>query len=139
MKHYTQLPSELETSYDARYVHVRGVGFLSRDMVGATLEQWQDQVAMPGQVLVDLREVAGYESGCAELAHEILQTGLRCGVRRIAFVATSAVLRTATRLVASAYGIRVRFFADELAALRWLEREEPRLHAAPLTAALREA
>jgi hypothetical protein len=46
-------------------------------------------------------------------------------VRRIAFVATSAVLRTAAKLVLSGSGMRLRFFHDELAAKRWLERDEP--------------
>jgi len=127
VKHYTQLPSELKTSCDARqaFMHVRGGGFLTQDMVGATLDQWSAQDAMPSEVLVDLRDVAGYESGCAEMAQQFLETATRCGVRRIAFVATSAVLRTAAKLVLSGSGVRVRFFGDELAAKRWLEREEP--------------
>ena len=127
MKHYTQLPSELKTSSDAQqtFVHVRGGGFLTQDMVGATLDQWTAGESMPTELLVDLRDVAGYESGCAELAHQFLETALQSGVRRIAFVATSAVLRTAAKLLLSGSSVRVRFFQDELAAKRWLERDEP--------------
>jgi len=94
-------------------------------MVVATLDQWTADESMPGELLVDLRDVAGYESGCAELAHQFLETALQSGVRRIAFVATSAVLRTAARLLLSGSSVRVRFFQDELAAKRWLERDEP--------------
>ncbi|HET6581862.1 MAG TPA: STAS/SEC14 domain-containing protein, partial [Nannocystaceae bacterium] len=127
VKHYTQLPSELRTSCDARatFVHVRGGGFLTADMVGATLDQWAASDAMPTEVLVDLRDVAGYESGCAEMAHAFLESAMNHGVRRIAFVATSAVLRTGAKLVLSGSGVRVRFFSDEIAAKRWLERDEP--------------
>jgi hypothetical protein len=127
VKHYTQLPSELKTSCDVQqtFVHVRGGGFLTQDMVVATLDQWTAGESMPSEVLVDLRDVAGYESGCAELAQQFLDTAMRFGVHRIAFVATSAVLRTAAKLVMSGSGVRVRFFADELAAKRWLERDEP--------------
>ena len=127
MKHYTQLPSELKTSTDVRssFVHVRGGGFPTQAMVGATLDQWTAGESMPSEVLVDLRDVAGYESGCAELAQQFLDTAMRFGVRRIAFVATSAVLRTAAKLVLSGSGVRLRFFHDEHAAKRWLERDEP--------------
>jgi hypothetical protein len=127
VKHYTQMPSELKTSCDVRtnFVQVRGGGFLTQDMVGATLDQWRVGDAMPSEVLVDLRDVAGYESGCAEIAHQFLESAKQHGVRRIAFVATSAVLRTAAKLVLGGSGVRVRFFADELAAKVWLERDDP--------------
>jgi len=126
VKHYTQLPSQLETScdVDASFVQVRGGGFLTQDMVGATLDQWRAGAEMPAEVLVDLRDVAGYESGCAEMAHQFLESAKQHGVRRIAFVATSAVLRTAAKLVLSGSGVRVRFFGDEIAAKRWLDSEE---------------
>jgi len=121
-RHYTQLPSELHTACDLRapVAHVRGGGFLTREMVDATLDQWRGEHEMPSRVLIDLRDVAGYEAGCAALAHEFLRQSHGRRVQRIAFVATSSVLRTAAKLVAPQAHVHVRVFADAAAAHHWL-------------------
>jgi ABC-type transporter Mla MlaB component len=124
--HYTQLPSELHTACDlgAAVAHVRGGGFLTREMVDATLDQWRHAEDMPACVLIDLRDVAGYEAGCAAIAHEFLRQAQGHRLRRIAFVATSSVLRTAAQLVAPQADVRVRVFADASAAQHWLARPD---------------
>ncbi len=121
-KHYTDLPSELSASYDVQraVAMFRGGGFLTADMLGATFEQWRQGDIVPVAVLIDLRDVAGYESGCAHLACELLRSAADRGVRRVAFLAASAVLRTAATLASLHSDVHLRFFADERAAQRWL-------------------
>jgi stage II sporulation SpoAA-like protein len=75
---------------------------------------------MPTRVLIDLRDVAGYEAGCAALAHEFLRQSQGQRVQRIAFVASSSVLRTAAKLVSPQAHVRVRVFSDAAAATHWL-------------------
>lgn len=120
VKHYTQQPSELRSSAESRLLEVRGGGFVTRQMVRETISGWRDD-ALPSGVLVDLREVAGYESGCATLAHRWLIDAHQRGVQRIAFVASSSVLRTATRLVSSSAAVDLKIFEDDVPARRWLE------------------
>lgn len=126
-RHYTQTPSAMRVACDIvdASVRVLGGGFVTRDMVGATLDHWRDGETAPLGVLVDLRDVAGYESGFAAIAAELLEGVRDCGVRRVAFLASSAVLRTAARAVAEDLGpdrgVRVACFADERAAKRWLD------------------
>jgi hypothetical protein len=122
VKHYTQQPSELRSSAESRVLQVRGGGFVTRQMVKETILGWQDD-ALPSGVLVDLREVAGYESGCATMAHRWLLGAHRHGVQRIAFVASSSVLRTATKLVSSAAAVDLQIFDDDVTARRWLETD----------------
>lgn len=126
-RHYTQTPSAMRVACDIvdASVRVLGGGFVTRDMIGATLDHWRDGQTAPAGVLVDLRDVAGYESGFAAIAAELLEGVRDCGVRRVAFLASSGVLRTAARAVAEKLdpdrGVRVACFADERAAKRWLD------------------
>lgn len=131
VKHYTQQPSQLRTSSpETALVEVRGGGFVTRQMVHETLDEWRSG-ALPSSILVDLREVAGYESGCAALAHRWLLEAHRAGVQRIAFVASSSVLRTVTRVASSRAAVDLRVFEDEPTARSWLsagtytERTQP--------------
>lgn len=122
-RHYTQTPSAMRVACDLADAAVRvlGGGFVTRDMLGATLDDWRDGEAAPAGVLVDLRDVAGYESGFAVFAAELLEGIGRCGVSRVAIIASSAVLRTAASVVAPTTGVHVRCFHDERAAKRWLD------------------
>lgn len=122
-RHYTQTPSAMRVACDIvdASVRVLGGGFVTRDMVGATLDHWRDGETAPSGVLVDLRDVAGYEQGFAAIAADLLVGIQRCGGRRVALLASSAVLRSAASVVASRTGIQVRCFHDERAAKRWLD------------------
>ena len=119
MKHYTQEPSRLQTSSpETALIEVRGGGFVTRQMVHETLDAWR--AAQPSGILVDLREVAGYEAGVASLAHRWLLDAHRSGVRRVACIASSSVLRTLSHVASSRAQVDLRVFEDELAARSWL-------------------
>lgn len=124
-RHYTQAPSAMRVACDIvdASVRVLGGGFVTRDMVGATLDHWRDGEPAPNGVLIDLRDVAGYESGFTAIAAELLEGIRNCGVRRVAIVASSAVLRMAATVVAPSSGVHVACFDDERTAKRWLERK----------------
>lgn len=123
-QHYTEQPSELTASTcpedDGGVLHLRGGGFVTREMVDAALRAWERGDAAGLDVLVDLRDVAGYDSGCVHLAAQWLHDAHRRGVRRIAFLASSSVLRTATRLAAERSRVDLRTFEHEPAARAWL-------------------
>lgn len=124
-RHYTRTPSAMRMACDIGDASVRvlGGGFVTRDMVGATLDHWRGEEGGPSAVLVDLRDVAGYESGFAIIAADLIEGVAKCGVRRVALVASSSVLRTAARVVAPHSGVHVRCFDDDLAAKRWLAQD----------------
>lgn len=121
-RHYTETPSAMRVASDLADASVRilGGGFVTREMVGATLAHWRDGATAPAGMMVDLRDVAGYESGLSAIAAQLLAGARECGVRKVAILASSATLRTAARLAAPRTGIHVRCFADERAAKRWL-------------------
>jgi hypothetical protein len=118
VKHYTQQPSRLLSRPETTLIEVRGGGFVTRQMVHETLDAWGR--TLPSGILVDLREVAGYEAGCARLAHRWLLDAHRSGVQRIACIASSSVLRTVSRVASSEACVELRIFEDEPAARSWL-------------------
>ena len=124
MKHYTQQRSELMASRDlgSGILSVRGGGFVTRQMLEQALDQLQASAEGrgPRELLVDLRDVAGYEAGIASQASEWLETAARCGIRKIAFIASSSVLRTAAQLVSRSTRIKLRMFEFEHSARSWL-------------------
>jgi hypothetical protein len=129
-RHYTQTPSAMRVACDLADASVRvlGGGFVTRDMVGATLDHWRDGESAPAGLLIDLRDVSGYESGFAAIVAELLEGAHTCGVRRVAILASSSLLRTAASAIAvelgsdpSQGGECVACFGDERAAKRWLE------------------
>ena len=73
----------------------------------------------------DLREVAGYEAACLRSAHQFLREARSLGLTRIALVASSSVMRTASRLAASSLPVELRTFEHEPSAARWLGRPHP--------------
>ena len=101
-------------------LHVHGGGFVTKDMVARTLRSFPGDEFAPREILVDLRDVAGYETDVVRLADEWLRNAHRQGVRKIAFVANSAVVRTATQLASERAGVTLRTFADDADAAAWL-------------------
>ncbi len=101
-------------------LHIHGGGFVTKKMLARTLMSLPGDELAPREILVDLRDVAGYESDVVRMANEWLRTARDQGVRRIAFVANSAVVRTATRLASEHAGITLRTFSDQEEARAWL-------------------
>lgn len=122
LKHYTEEPSRLSLSRGAAFVRVHGGGFVTRDMLDATVEELRtgSREARLGALLVDLRMVAGYETACLLPVRQFLREAPTLGVHRIAVVATSSVLRTASRLAAHTVVVELRTFEHERTALQWL-------------------
>jgi hypothetical protein len=120
--HYTEEPSRLSTTSSAAYVRVHGGGFVTREMLEQTLEDLRrsPREARPGAMLVDLRAVAGYESACLLAARQFLRDAPDLGLQRIALVATSSVMHTASRLAAHSLAVELRTFERELSAVHWL-------------------
>lgn len=117
-RHYTDMPSALSGALSGcgGVLVVQGGGFLTPQMVEETLP-----LASAAQsILIDLREVSGYDAGCVRRADDWISMARRLGVRRIAFVASSLVLRIAAQMVARRAGIDMRAFEDEAEARRWL-------------------
>lgn len=120
--HYTQQPSQLLSTSGKSYTRVHGGGFVTREMLEQALDDLRrtPQQQRPGAILVDLREVAGYEASCLRPAHQFLHEAVSLGVSRIAVVASSSVMRTASQVAAHRLTVELRTFEHEPSAKRWL-------------------
>jgi hypothetical protein len=125
--HYSQLSSEVVSSFepgdgdsDVLRVHLQGYMDASMldDRIGELIENIEEHG--PDGILCDLRAVAGYGPGTQALAREWLSTVRRAGIRRVAIVATSSVLRTAALVLARDLNLEMRCYLGETEALRWL-------------------
>ena len=119
-RHFTDLPPALDVRVRDDVLRVEGVGFVTRAMTEAALAPLAVGAAQP-RVLVDLRDVSGYEAECVEVARQWLRRAQGMGVERIAFVANSSVVRTATEVVARHLGAPLRTFETPESAQRWLD------------------
>ncbi|MCA9710011.1 MAG: STAS/SEC14 domain-containing protein [Myxococcales bacterium] len=120
--HYTQEPSLLRTTSGMGYTHVRGGGFVTREMLEQTLEELRRTPphGRPGGVLFDLRHVSGYETACLRPAHRFLYEARSLGVARIALIAESSFIHAASRMAADDLPVELRAFDHEPSAARWL-------------------
>lgn len=125
--HYSQLRSAVESfvepqegAGDLLRVHLQG--YIDRGMLGERLGELTKRIEehTPGGVLCDLRSVAGYGPETPTLAREWLMLARRAGIRRVALVATSSVLRTGASMIARDLDLDLRCFHGETEALRWL-------------------
>ena len=118
---FSSQPPELSAlTEDQGVLSVRGGGFVTRELIDAALQRARE--ASPRSVLVDVREIAGYDHGCGPVARELVARAATLGIDRIAFVASSAVLRTAAHVLASRAPVPLRAFEDPAQARRWLDR-----------------
>jgi len=125
--HHTQLPSTVQSclqpgagNRDLLRVHFQG--FIDYAILAERLEQLAGRVEQltPDALLCDLRSVSGYGPGIPDLAREWLMLVCRAGIRRVALVATSSVLRTHALLLARDLDLDLRCFLGESEAQRWL-------------------
>lgn len=119
-RHFTDLPSGFAIEVRDRVLCVEGAGFVTRPMAEEALTPFLSAGPVPDSVLVDLRNVSGYEAACAQVARSILSQATGFGVRRIAFVANSSILRTAAEVTAQHLSAPLHTFESHEGARSWL-------------------
>ena len=119
--HFTDEPSRLDAQEDllGGVFFLKGGGFLTDAMVEDAVGQLVRQ-RPPERVLIDLRDVAGYDSRAVQRARHWLHQAPAFGVRRIAFLANSSIVRHATRLASTAADVRLETFDCDRSARDWL-------------------
>lgn len=129
--HYSQLHSDVLSTVEPGYgnadlLRLQLQGFIDepmlRERLGDLLVRIENHA--PDAVLCDLRTVFGYGPGTSALAREWFMLARRAGVRRVAVVATSSVLRTAALVLARSLDLELRCFLGETEALRWLNAKD---------------
>lgn len=120
-RHFTDLPSGLAIEVRGRVLCVEGAGFVTRPLAEESLKPFLSPGPVPDSVLVDLRNVSGYEADCTQLAQSMLAQARGFGVRRIALVANSSILRTAAKVIAQHMHAPLQTFESHEGAQSWLE------------------
>lgn len=120
--HYSQQEPGFENTQEDGLLRVKGTGLLSVGLLQEALASWNEAYpdGIPPRFLFCLTDVAGYGPGCGTLARDWLRRAHRLGVRKIAFVGSSAVFRTAMRLISGGVRVEMRMFESEPRARRWL-------------------
>jgi hypothetical protein len=119
-RHFTDLPPALQTRVHDGVLCVEGVGFVTRSMTEEAFAPFAGGAGLESRILIDLRTVSGYEAACVEVAREWLSHAQGYGVERIAFVANSSVVRTATEVVARHLHAPLKTFDTADAARTWV-------------------
>lgn len=131
--HYSQqrsaVSSTLERPGGAEHhvlrVHLQG--FIDAPMLAERVAELDERLQSdpPTGVFCDLRSASGYGPGTPTLARDLLALAHRVGVRRVALVATSSVVRTAATMLARGLALELRCFLGETEAQRWLAAGDP--------------
>jgi hypothetical protein len=129
--HFSQLRSSVDATFDSgleperMLLTIRMQGFIDVTILHEHVDSITRhlQPFTPLGVLCDLRGVTGYAQGTSALARDWLARVQASGVRRVALVAGSSVLRTAVRLIAAELRMQLRCFTGVDAAQRWLRGE----------------
>jgi SpoIIAA-like len=127
--HYSQQRSAVNSTLElgigggADVLRVRMQGFIDAAELDERLEAILDRLRRerPSGLLCDLRPVTGYGPGTPALARDGLALARSVGVRRVALVVNSSVVRTAAQLLAHNLRLELRCFLGEAEALRWLD------------------
>jgi len=123
LTHYTEEPSSLSARSGLAFTRVHGGGFVTYEMLEQTLHDLRQapRDERAPSMLVDLRALAGYEASCLRPAQQFLRDASSLGLTRIAVVASSSIMRTASRLAASSLPLELRTFEHGPNAERWLD------------------
>jgi len=124
-RHFTDLPSALDVRAHEHMLRVEGAGFVTPSMIDEALAPFDGGNDLPPRILVDLRNVSGYEAACVESARRLLGRANAQGTERIAFVANSSVVRTATEVVARHLQAPLRTFNAAAQAEAWIRGNTP--------------
>lgn len=119
-RHFTDLPSGLAIEVRDRVLCVEGAGFVTRTLAEESLRPFLSAGPVPDSVLVDLRNVSGYQADSTQLAQSMLAQARGFGVRRIALVANSSILRTAAEVIAQHLHAPLHTFESREGAQSWL-------------------
>jgi hypothetical protein len=123
--HYTQQPSRVTTQTNTAMtiMYSRMQGYITAPMLTGELDGWDARYTerLPSALLLDLRDVAGYGPGTPSIARRWLTKSESRGVQRIAFIASSSVIRTIVRVISPDVNVQMRCFASESSAIEWLE------------------
>ena len=117
--HYTQEPSRIEARHEDEVLHLRGGGFVTDAMVAEAFREMRDRPRQPN-LLIDVRDVAGWDSRAVARAARLLHKAPELGVQRIAFLASSSAVDLATRMASTRTGVPLRTFDHEHSARSWL-------------------
>lgn len=131
--HFSQLHSSVESTLqgceaERSLLYIEMQGFIDVPMLREHVDTLAQRLGLtpPQLVLCDLLGVSGYADGTSKLAREWLRGLELAGVRRVALVAGSSVLRTAVRMVANGLSMQMRCFSSIESANRWLRGGESR-------------
>ncbi|GEM_PF-3641716 len=120
--HFSQQDAEIHTIHRSNDVVCATLtGFITSTMLARQFSVWDSEWSnAPRSMLVDLRLVSGYGPGIASLVKRRLIRAHQAGVRRVALIASSAVLRTAARVFSEGLQTQVRCFSRQTTAESWL-------------------
>ncbi|PRQ07936.1 STAS/SEC14 domain-containing protein [Enhygromyxa salina] len=130
--HYSQLRSDVTSTVEpgcgnADLLRLQLQGFIDVGMLSERLGDLIQRIEhhAPDAVLCDLRTASGYGPGTPALAREWFMLACRAGIRRVALVATSSVLRTAALALSHNLNLELCCFLGEAQALAWLGERRP--------------
>ncbi|MFV8753394.1 STAS/SEC14 domain-containing protein [Nannocystaceae bacterium ST9] len=131
--HFSQLSSSVDSTYegglepDRAILRIEMQGFIDVAMLRERVESLVHQLdhEPPAGVLLDLLGVSGYGQGTRTLAREWLLRVQAAGVRRVALVAGSSVLRTAVAVISGGLHMQLCCFTSVELATRWLREPTP--------------
>lgn len=123
--HFTQQPDKVSsrTNTNQTVLFASMQGFITLKMLRDELAGWDEKHGerLPGAFLIDLCNVSGYGPGTAGAARRWLHDARGRGVKRIAFIARSTVVRTIIKVISPDVSIEMECFGNDAAAIAWLE------------------
>jgi hypothetical protein len=122
--HFTQQPSKVSsrTNTNDTVLFAALQGFITLKMLREELASWDERhgECLPAAMLIDLHDARGYGPGTASAARRWLQSARKRGVKRIAFIARSTVVRTIVKVISPDVRVEMQCFQNDESAIAWL-------------------